>query len=245
MYFCLDFVENINNMSIHQNIKLLRTRKNMSQAEAATALQMTRSQIAGYETTINPPIEALVKLADFFNVTIDTLIRTDLSTYSAFQWKQLDNGFDAYLKGGNLRVLATTVTEDNEDRIEVVPVKARAGYLAGYADPEFMAELPTLAMPFLKRGGKHRVFQIDGDSMPPVEPGSYVVGRYVDDWTQLKDGIRYIVVTQSEGVVMKMVYKKLGQNPRFLLSSTNPIYAPYEMPAEDVVEIWQVEWVVS
>lgn len=53
------------------------------------------------------------------------------------------------------------VDENNENLIEVVPVKATAGYLAGYDDPEYIEQLQKIKLPFLPTG-KHRAFPIKG-----------------------------------------------------------------------------------
>ena len=75
--------------------------------------------------------------------------------------------------------------------------------------------------------------------MPPVSEGSYVIGEYVENWRNMKSGYPYIVVTQSEGIVFKVVYNRLDDNQSFQLCSTNPFYEPYEVHANDIVEIWK------
>ncbi len=61
-----------------------------------------------------------------------------------------------------------------------MPVKAAAGYLAGYADPEFLDELKTFTLPMLAPGN-YRAFEIVGDSMLPTPSGSVIVGEKIDD----------------------------------------------------------------
>lgn len=226
-------------MYIHQNLKILRKRKGMTQQEVATAIEINRSSLAGYESQIQPDLALLIKFSDFFNVTIDTMVKVDLSKMSERQLRELDNGMDAYYSGNKLRVLATTVDSQNRDNIEVVGLRAKASYLAGYADPEFISELPMANLPFLERSKKYRVFQVDGDSMLPIRDKSWVVGEYIDDWTSLKDGQQYIIVTESEGVVFKTAYNKIKQQGILLLTSLNPQYKPFEVEAADVKEVWK------
>jgi hypothetical protein len=99
--------------------------------------------------------------------------------------------------------------------------------------------LPTFQLPFLKKDRKYRTFPIKGDSMPPVSEGSYVVAEYVEDWSNLKSGYPYIVVTEDDGIVFKIVYNRLNDNQSFQLCSTNPFYEPYEVHANSIVEIWK------
>ena len=143
------------------------------------------------------------------------------------------------VEGKNVRVIAMTVDHENNDNIELVPEKARAGYTTGFSDPEFISVLPTFQLPFLKKDRKYRTFPIKGDSMPPVADGSFVVAEYVENWNNIQDGYPYIVVTLDDGIVFKNVYKRLTDSQSFQLCSTNPAYEPYEVHANDVVEIWK------
>jgi hypothetical protein len=83
------------------------------------------------------------------------------------------------------------IDEDGRDSVELVPVKASAGYLRGYADPEYMERLPRMKLPFLP-SGKHRAFPIKGDSMPPIKEGSFVVAKYLDRIEDIKKDISKI-----------------------------------------------------
>ena len=65
--------------------------------------------------------------------------------------------------------------------LKLVPTKAAAGYTNGFADPEYLQELPRLYVPNLSTG-THRAFEINGDSMLPMPSGSVIIGRYVDNW---------------------------------------------------------------
>ena len=137
-------------MYFSSNIKFLRKHRGRTQDDVAFSLNMKRSTLSGYENEVSEPnIEALVAFSKYFNIAIDTLVKVDLSTISPGQLSQLERGFDVHLKGGNLRVLATTVNNDDRENIELVTEKAKAGYATGFADPEYIKVLPTFSMPFL------------------------------------------------------------------------------------------------
>lgn len=226
-------------MYIHQNLKLLRKRKGRTQQEVADAVKLNRSSLAGYELQIQPDLEVLIRLSEYYNVTIDTMVKVELERLSEKQLSELDRGMDYYVQGNKLRVLATTVNSDNRDNIEVVHQRAKASYLAGYADPEFVGELPLANLPFLDRDKKYRVFQVDGDSMLPIKDKSWVVGEYLDDWTRLKDGLSYIILTENEGVVFKTAYNRIKTDGKLLLCSLNPLYKPFEVEVGEVKEVWR------
>ena len=222
------------------NIQLLRKRKRISQAELAEELNIKRSSLSGYELgNSEPNFETLLAFSTFFRISIDKLLKVDLMRVSELYLSQLEQGIDIDISGGKLRVLTTTVDSHNEENIELVPVKAKAGYTAGYGDPDFIKVLPTFQLPFLDRNKKYRTFQINGDSMPPVADRSWVTAEFVQNWKTIKDGYPYIVVTENEGIVFKVVYKQFEKNQSLLLCSTNPIYKPYEVNINEVVEIWR------
>ena len=60
-------------------LKELRNKKGISQLRLATELNTTQNTISRYETGEREPgIEELIKIADFFHVSVDYLIgRTD------------------------------------------------------------------------------------------------------------------------------------------------------------------------
>lgn len=60
--------------SLHQNLKDLRSFKGKSQEETANFIGVKRSSITGYERNIIPPVDNLVKLSDFFDVSMHALV---------------------------------------------------------------------------------------------------------------------------------------------------------------------------
>lgn len=227
-------------MNFANNLQLLRKRKRISQADLAEEIGIKRSSLSGYELgNSEPNFETLLRFSAFFKISIDKLLKTDLSRLSELYLSQLEQGVDIDVTGGKLRVLATTVDRQNEENIELVHVKAKAGYTTGYGDPDFIKVLPTFQLPFLDRNKKFRTFQISGDSMPPVSDKSWVTGEFIQNWKTIKDGYPYIVVTENEGIVFKVLYQQFDKNQSLLLCSTNPIYKPYEINVNEVIEIWK------
>jgi len=223
-----------------QNIKLLRKRKRFTQDEVAQSLSMKRSTLSGYENEIaHPNVQVLVAFSDYFNVSIDTLIKVDLQALTERELNQLERGYDVFIKGSKLRVLTSTVGSDNEENIELVNEKAKAGYTSGFADPEYIKVLPTFRLPFLSKQKKYRSFQISGDSMLPIPDGAYVTGEYVQNWHTIKDRQACIILTLDDGVVFKVVENKLKTENKLRLHSLNSLYEPYDIEVDQIREIWQ------
>ncbi|MFB9052918.1 XRE family transcriptional regulator [Formosa undariae] len=215
---------------IASNIRHLRTLKKLSQESLANALGITRSRIGSYEEgRSEPAIDMLIVFSEFFKLPLDVLLRTDLT-------KTKDGSF---LKVGENRILFPMVVDLNDDDlIEVVPIKASAGYLDGYDDPEYIDQLQKIKLPFLPTG-KHRAFPIKGDSMLPLKAGSFVVGKFIEDVRDIQNGRTYVVLTSTQGMVYKRVYNQIEENKGLLLVSDNKTYDPYFISIHDVLELWE------
>jgi transcriptional regulator with XRE-family HTH domain len=223
------------------NIKLLRHRLKKSQDEMAAMLDIKRSTLNSYENgvALTPPLDLLMKISNYFKFSLDAIVRIDLSKISEFSLGEMERGYTKDIEGKNLRVLYTSMDKHERENIEIVPVKSKAGYTAGYNDPEYISSLPTFQLPFLQRDKKYRAFQLDGDSMLPIPNKAYVVGEYVQNLNALKDGTAYIIVTRDEGVVFKVVYNQVRKRKKLLLRSLNTAYEPYEIEVEQVMEAWK------
>lgn len=222
------------------NIKLLRKRRGRTQDDVALTLNMKRSTLSGYENEVaQPAIEALIALSKYYGISIDTLLTIDLSKLSESELCQLERGYDIFITGSKLRVLATTVDSTNNENIEVVNHKASAGYRTGFADPEYIKVLPTFHMPFLSKEKKYRTFQISGDSMLPIPDGSWVTGEFVQNWNLIRDNMPYIILTLDDGIVFKVVHNDIKSKGKLKLISLNTLYDPYEIDVKDVREVWK------
>ncbi len=229
-----------------KNLKFLRKRRNFTQEDVAQSLDFKRPTLSGYENEVSEPgISDLLKLAEFYKISLDTLLKIDIASMSEFQLRQLESGTDPYIRGSNIRVLATTVNHDNEENIELVTEKAKAGYKTGFADPEYIKVLPTFTLPFLSKNRKYRTFQISGDSMLPIPDGSYVTTEFIPNWNLIRDRRAYVILTHDDGVVFKVVENQIREFKKLVLHSLNPVYSPYDIPLTDIREVWQFVHYIS
>jgi transcriptional regulator with XRE-family HTH domain len=233
-------------MFLSTNLKLLRKRKGLTQDDLAAVFAVKRPTLNNYENQVAmPPIDMLIRLSDYFKISIDSLIRVDLTSLSQFQLRELEGGNDVFIRGGKLRVLASTVGPDNEENIELVPEKAKAGYLTGFSDPEYIESLPLFRLPFLDKSRKYRTFQINGDSMWPIPHGAWVTGEFVRDWNSLKDGDACIILTLDDGISFKVIHNRIKDDGLLHCISLNPLYQTYQLPVSDVREIWRFMHYIS
>ncbi len=219
-----------------QNIKYLRKQKNFTQQKLADELNVKRALVGSYEEgRATPKLVVLQDMAKLFDLSVDQLIGYELEK----------EGIRTSESKKELQILPIVVDDKNEELIPIVPVKASAGYLNGYADAEFIGSLPHFEFPIpeLSKERTYRVFQIKGDSMLPVMPGAYVFCEFVRELNQVKDGQTYILITKDEGLVYKRVFKE-NQN-QLLLKSDNIEYQPYSVSNDSVLEIWKAKGILS
>ncbi|MGG5571284.1 XRE family transcriptional regulator [Myroides odoratimimus] len=213
---------------LSDNIRYLRAQKIMSQQKVADELMITRARYSKYEEGASePPLEVLLRISRFFHVSVDLMISVDLRKVPMQDLLKLED---------NRILLPIMVDPHGNNFIEIIPHKARAGYLTGYADPEFIQNLDQISLPFLKEG-KYRAFPIEGDSMPPHQEGSFIIGSYIERLDYIRNGQTYIIITANEGVVYKRVYRI--DDETLELHSDNTFYEPYRIKAYDVLEIWE------
>lgn len=229
------------NIFLGTNIKFLRNRMKISQEALAKDLGMTRGKLNSYENTLrnNLPAENLIRVSDYFKISIDSLLKLKLDKLSELKLRDLEAGNDVYMTGTQIRVLASTVTANNQERIEIIPLKAKAGYLNGYSDPLFIQKLSAFSLPILSSQKKYRMFQIDGDSMLPIPSGAFVIAEYLQNWKEIKDGTPVVIISKEEGMAFKNIIKDFSDKKRFQLHSLNTAYKPYSVLVSDVLEIWK------
>lgn len=222
--------------NISSNLKYLRKKRQITQQQFADSLGIKRSLVGAYEEDrAEPRYELLKKFANFYDLSMDELINDKIDD----KWKPKPKEAP-----GNIRVLSISVDQDDRENIELVPVKASAGYLNGYADPEFIRDLPRFHLPMFSQG-TYRAFEIKGDSMLPLQPGTIVIGEYLENWNDLKPGETYIFISKTEGIVYKRAGNRFKENKALKLISDNLVYDAYTISGEDVLEIWKAKAYIS
>ena len=222
-----------NQATIAKNLLYLRKKKGCTQEVMAEIFELSTAQYQHYELGIRlAPLQTLIKVSEYFQISIDAIVKADLSEVKQDGIMELHNG--------RMLLPVFISKEEGRETIQVVTEKASAGYLIGYGDPTYLRKLPQINLPFLKHG-TFRGFPIIGDSMLPVKSGTIIIGQFVERIGSIKNGSTYIVVTR-EGIVYKRVEYR---NNILMLSSDNPLYPPYTIALEDVLELWAFACAIS
>ncbi|WP_299114940.1 S24/S26 family peptidase [uncultured Winogradskyella sp.] len=197
-----------------------------------------RPQPDGTRKKTKPGYDVLTAIIDTFSINPDFLFGKSKEMLKS-------NVSNTQTYSGIPQVIAVNQTGD--ENVIYVPIKARAGYLDGYGDPEYIETLPSFNMPHLTNG-TYRCFEVKGNSMVRTFFDSDLVfGKYVEDLRDIKDGRIYIVVSKNDGIVLKRVINRIAEHNKLILKSDNKDgnYPTYTINAEEVVEVWHVTMYAS
>lgn len=221
---------NLNNFSFSKRIGVTGT--------TVDSIVNGRPQTDGSRKKTKPGYDVLNAIIDTFDVNPDFLFgKSTVMLKSDVAEGQTYSGMP--------QVIAVNQTGD--ENVIYVPVKARAGYLDGYGDPEYIETLPSFNMPHLTNG-TYRCFEVKGNSMVRTFfDGDLVFGKYVEDLDDVKDGRVYVIVSKNEGIVLKRVINRISERQKLILKSDNKDgnYPTYTINAEDIVEVWYVTMYAS
>lgn len=258
------------------NLKFLREKQSLNQGQIADIIGIERSNWSNYERGVSfPNLNLFYKIVSHFNVNAGDLLDKDLANDVLNSQNQpavknkknvQDNvpnnvlnryvsASDSIVKepavvyGLNRMPAVVTVDTQGNENVVFVPVKARAGYLTGYGDSSFVSKLPAYRLPGLNNG-TFRLFEVEGVSMyPTLHSGDTVIGSFVETFTALRDDRVYVVVTKSEGVVVKRILNRIITDGKLILKSDNykdrDLYPTLVVDPTDVLEIWYVTGFLS
>lgn len=226
-------------MNFSNNLKILRKKSGKTQDALASEVNIGRTTIANYEAGISEPnLETLLLFANYFGVSLDDLLSKKMEKPSKEDTKEI-----ALRTNPRYSSIPKIITVDSSgnDNIIYVPVKARAGYLLGYGDAEFMETLPTFRLPGLNNA-TYRMFEVEGPSMAPnILNGDRIIGEWIDGLEKIRDNRVYVIVHKG-GVAVKRVVNRLQERGKLYLKS-DTIAHRHEFPTveidpADVREVW-------
>lgn len=232
-------------MYLASNLKYLRKKSGKTQDALSSAVNIGRTTIANYESGVSEPnLDTLLLFAKFFGISLDDLLSKNVEDVLKAKEKDvmLEAAFPKGPTGGYIQMpRIVTVDNSGNDNIVYVPVKARAGYLNGYGDAEFMETLPTFRLPGLNNA-TYRMFEVEGPSMAPnVLHGDRIIGEWIDQLDKIRDNRVYVVV-HTGGVAVKRLINRLKERGKIYLKS-DTIAHRHEFPTleidpEDIKEVW-------
>jgi hypothetical protein len=133
---------------------------------------------------------------------------------------------------------------------------AKAGYLAGFEDPEFIDSLPKVVVPKEYEPGNYKIFEVDGDSMDDGKDRSlkdqdkYLAKELPREyWTHKLQINKYLfIVLTRKGMVFKQIVDHKVKDGIIKCHSFNdsPEYKDYEVNLKtDVSQLFYVKKLIE
>jgi phage repressor protein C with HTH and peptisase S24 domain len=129
------------------------------------------------------------------------------------------------------------VQKEIKQNITFVPVKAQAGLLAGFNDPEYMEDLPKFTFPGFETG-EYFAFEIEGESMAGTfNNRDIAICEQLEKLDYIKQHEIYVILC-NEGIVIKRLSKSEKKN-YFICTSDNKLFKSYEVHAKEIRGVWK------
>lgn len=232
-------------MFFSSNLRYLRRIHNLTQEALGKHLKVSLKKIGSYEEErATPKLIPLIKIANFFSISLEQFINEDLSVEPPVQNTADLPELKKYAAAERLRVLSISQDRNENEYIELVRLDSEEDYIKGYADVEFVGNLPKCQLPALPLNHTYRAFEIS-DSLLAASTKSIVVGEFIADWNELKDNEPCIIVSENTGIVFRKIKNRIMQNDTLLLEDTNGQLSSYSVSVEDIEEIWRFAAYIS
>lgn len=190
-------------------IATLRKEHGLSQKELGAILGVAQNTICNYENgNRQPDNEALLKLAEYFDISVDELLRGPQKTPAPKSGRTSPGGVWIPVLGSVPAGIPIEAVEDILDR-EEIPVSMCSG------------------------GREYFALQVQGDSMwPDYLTGDVVIIRKTPSCESGDDCVVYI---NGYDATLKQV--KLGEDGSLSIIPRNPSYPPRTYSAEEVRDL--------
>lgn len=232
-------------MFFSSNLRYLRRVHNLTQEALANHLGVSLKKIGSYEEgRATPKLKSLLRIANFFSVTLEQFINQDSSVESVNKNMPALPELKKYAAAERLRILSISQDRNENEYIELVRLDSEEDYVKGYSDIDFVAGLPKCQLPTLPLNQTYRAFEI-ADSLLAAPTNSIVVGAFVADWNELKDNEPCIIVSENIGIVFRKIKNQIVQNNTLLLEDTNGQFSSYSVSVENIEEIWRFAAYIS
>jgi phage repressor protein C with HTH and peptisase S24 domain len=216
------------------NIKEIRQLHNLTQQEFADALGITRELVNKMEkgkTGVSKATSALVKQFVMDHKSENNSQNEEVEFFGVPR----KSGLPYHLLRREQK------NQPSEFQVELVGIKAQAGYVKGYEQVDYMEKLQKYSLPpgVNPAGAVWRYFEIDGDSMEPtLSAGDVVLATMVpaEDWHDIRNFCVYIIHT-SDQLLIKRIYRK--SDTEWVLISDNEETNPQVLlQVKDVKQLW-------
>lgn len=146
-----------------------------------------------------------------------------------------------YQENGASKATPSEQVKPPQQTIQWVKRSQGNEYLGNYQSTDFLNRLPVFQLPNLP-SGHYRAFEASEDF---TFPGALLVGSFVRNWYDIKDGTHYVLLVKNTGIISRKVYNQVKDKGILLLRSDDEKRNDLDIPIRDVLEVWEIKAFVS
>ena len=206
-------------LQIHEKIEQARISAGFTQEQMANKLDISRTTYIYWERK-TPSIDKIKKVAEVLDLPVEYFLDENFNN--------VELNTTAESEAQYLARRRRIKNAEEEFRVPLVTVKARAGYTHSYDSVDLINSLDKYAIPpgVSHSGAIWRYFEVDGDSMEDaLSTGDMILCSQVpqEDWANIRNYYVYVIVTETE-LTIKRVFVKDDSN--WVLISDNEAACP-------------------
>lgn len=226
---------------IGNNIKKIRSVKNLNQSDFADLFNLKRASIGAYEEgRAEPKISTLIDIANYFGISTDDLLKKELSVNELYRF---DIFRDDLIKDTKHNLTPTVIPVD----IIAVPYVSKTNKAIYLKDRKSVSSFESINLP-LSKGLNYRAFQIEDNAMfngaSGINTDDIVIAYKTDKFTlsEAQPGKIYLFELENDFLVRRLHSKSLS---KIQLEPTNPDHYGSIVPSKAIVTIWQISRVIT
>ncbi len=216
-----------------KNIRKIRNVKNMSQQAFADLFDLKRGTLGAYEEERSEPkIETLLKIANYFSITVDDLLTKELTVNHLLKFK------------GDLPLNFEEQMREKLARIPLITEQHLKSYITNFENEYFVEDLPCMHLP-VNTQKKFRGYVVVNLEMTNHDQGLYpkdiVVGEFVPKgvYKKLENGNMVLVLVNNQLILRRLYITK----NKITLRADHKGIDDQIFKLSEVVEMWKIRYV--
>lgn len=216
-----------------KNIRKIRNVRNMSQQSFADLFDLKRGTLGAYEEGRSEPrIETILKIANYFSITIDDLLTKELTVNHLLKFK------------GDLSLKVEERIKEKFADIPCITEKNSADYIVNFDNEQFIAELPSVQLP-INTDKNFRAYTVTNLEMTDHDQGLYpkdvVIGEFVPTtiYKKLNNGCMALVLVNHQLILRRLYITK----NKLTLRADHKSVDDLVFDLNEVEELWRIRYV--
>lgn len=226
---------------IGNNIKKIRSIKNLNQNDFAELFKLKRATIGAYEEgRAEPKVSTLLEIANHFGIGTDDLLKKDLSVNDLYRF---DIFRDDLIKGNKHNLNPSVIPVE----VIAIPFISEANRATYYKDRKSLSNFENINIP-IEKGFNYRAFEISDNAMfngfSGPNTNDIIIAKAPEKFgmDEVEQGKIYLFEKKAELLLRMVQNKSIG---KVVLQASNPNTYNTTLQIKDIIQVWQVVKLIS